>query len=1098
MIQADRRHSMLLLPFLLAAVLTAAAPVCRAQAVTGAQVSGQVTDASGAGIPEAQVTMTQSETQFARTAKTDAQGSYTLPNLPVGPYILTVSASGFKRLERKDIIVQVGNNIQINTRLEIGAVSESVEVSAGASMVETKENAVAQVINQQQIIDLPMNGRQATQLILISGAATVTPNSNLISSKNYASSTTMSIAGGQGNGTNYLLDGGDNNDTFSNVNMPFPFPDSLQEFSVETSALPARNGLHPGGVVNVVTKSGTNQIHGDLFEFLRNGDINARNFFAATHDSLKRNQYGGTAGGKIIANKLFFFGGYQGTRNRQDPPNSVSYVPTPAALTGDFSALESGGCVSGGKARTIVDPTTKAPYPNSQVPVSLFDPAAVKIVSHLPVSNDPCGRVVYSIPSTGDEDQAIGRMDWNVSSKNAMFGRYFLADYRNPAISSLNNALLSHTNGNLERSQSMTIGDTHSFTPTTLNAFHSSFTRLSNNRVVPDGYNAVALGVNMFNYDPSGMLMSVSGAFSTGASPGIFDRNTYQEADDLDLIRGKHQIAVGVDLIRTQNNLLSAFNRNGNFAFNGQFTNDAMLDFLMGRMSDFQQSRAQVNVYRQTILGFYAQDSYKISPHVLINAGLRWEPMLFPQDYFGRGNSISQAGFLANQHSSIYSNAPAGMSFYGDQGLPRAFTNDKFRNLSPRLGLVWNPHGDGRDTIRVGGGILYDAAEVYYAERLTTNAPYGNSLDLTNPGPLSNPWAGYPGGNPFPGTYPPSPNVTFPVFAAYSTLPMNLHPTSMTQWNVSYQRQLRGNWLVSASYLGNKTSHLWLSVDVNPSLYIPGQSSTSNTSQRRIMYIENPAQGQYYGSVITTDDGANAFYDGLLTSIQHRFSHGFTFLSNYTWSHCISDGDFTGNVGNEQYQNQSSRRADRGDCNYDIRHMFNASFVGISPAIGPGWASHVLRNWQVAPLVRVTSGLPLIVATGKDNSLTGIGLDRPNLVPGVDPYNASWGPQLQFLNPAAFTQNATGTFGNLGRNVLRAPGQINFDASLSRIFALTERFRLEARAEGFNAINHTNFKVPKTSTVQITDINAITASTFGRLTSANDPRILQFALKLHF
>jgi hypothetical protein len=1075
-----------------------AAPCCSGQAVAGAQLSGRVVDASGAAVPNAQVNMTQAETRYTRTTNTDAQGGYALPNLPVGPYLLTVAAPGFKRFERRDLDLQVGTNVQVNAVLELGAVTENVVVNAAASMVEAKDNAVSQVINQRQIVDLPLNGRQATQLILISGAATMTPNTNLISSKNSSNSTTMSIAGGQGNGTNYLLDGGDNNDTFSNVNLPFPFPDALLEFSVETSALPARNGLHPGGVVNLVTKSGTNQIQGDLFEFLRNGDVNARNFFAPVHDSLKRNQYGGTAGGKIVANKLFFFGGYQGTRNRQDPPSSTAFVPTPDALRGDFSALESAACQSGGRPRTIVDPTTKAAFPNSQVPASAFDPVALKIASHLPVPTDPCGRVVYSIPSKADEDQAIGRIDWTISSKNSFFGRYFLTDYRNPAVSSLNDALLSKTNGNLERAQSVTIGDTHTFTPTTLNSFHSTFTRLRNNRVVPDGYNAVGLGVNMFNYDPSGMILSVSGAFGTGASPGIFNRNTFQEADDLDLIRGKHQIALGVDVIRTQNNLLSAFNRNGNFSFNGQFTNDAMLDFLLGRMSDFMQSRAQVNVYRQTILGLYAQDSYKVGPHLLINAGLRWEPMLFPQDYFGRGNSISLPAFLANRHSTVYVNAPEGMLFYGDPGLPQAFTNHKLRNFSPRLGLVWNPHGDGRDTIRIGGALLYDTTEVYYAERLTTNAPYGNALDLTSPGPLSNPWAGYPGGNPFPGTYPPSPNVAFPVGAAYSTIPINLRPTYMTQWNISYQRQLKGNWLASVSYLGNKTSHLWLSVDINPAVYIPGQSSTANTNPRRMLSLLNAAQGQYYGSVITTDDGANASYNGLLTSIQHRFSHGFTVLANYTWSHCISDGDFMGNVGNEQYQNQASRRSDRGDCNYDVRHIFNVSFVGISPAIGAGWMSRAVRNWQLAPLVRMTSGVPVIVATGKDNSLTGINLDRPNLVPGVDPYNATMGPQLQWLNPAAFTQNPTGTFGNLGRNVLRVPGQINMDTSLSRIFAFNERIKLEVRAEAFNTINHTNFRVPKTSTVQITDINAITASTFGRLTAANDPRILQFALKLHF
>ncbi|MBV9081837.1 MAG: TonB-dependent receptor, partial [Acidobacteriaceae bacterium] len=715
----------------------------------------------------------------------------------------------------------------------------------------------------------------------------------------------------------------------------------------------------------------------------------------------------------------------------------------------------------------------------------------------LPTPTDPCGRVVYGIPSTGDEDQVIGRVDWTMTRKNSVFGRYFISDYRNPAVDSSSNALLSHTNGNLERGQSFTFGDTYSFSPTTLNIFHATFNRLRNNRVVPAGYNAVALGVNMFNYDPSGMILSVNGGFSTGASPGIFNRNSFQEADDLDLIRGKHQIALGVDIVRAQNNLRSDFNENGNFAFNGQFTGDPLADFLLGKMSDFQQSRAQVNVYRQTILGLYVQDSYKLSQRLLINAGLRWEPMLFPQDYFGRGESFSMSAFLANQHSKVYPNAPAGVFFYGDPGVKKAFTNDKYKNFSPRLGLVFNPHGDGRDTIRVGGGILYDTAEVYYAERLTTNAPYGNSLDLTNPGPLSNPWANYPGGNPFPGSYPPPPNVTFPTFASYSFIPTNLKPTYMTQWNISYQRQITSNWLASITYLGNKTSHLWLSIDLDPAVYGPG-ASTSNTNTRRTFYRLNPGQGQYYGPVITTDDGASATYNGVLLSAQHRFSHGFTFLANYTWSHCIDDGDFTGNVGNEQYQNQYDRRADRGDCNYDIRHIFNASFVGTSHAMGGALVSRLVRNWQLAPLVRLASGLPVTVTTGKDNSLTGINLDRPNLVPGVNPYSASIGPQLQWFNINAFSPNAPGTFGNLGRDVLRGPGQVNVDLALSRIFALTERYRLEARGEAFNAINHTNFNLPRTGTVGVTDVDAITANNFGRILSAKDPRILQFALKLYF
>jgi hypothetical protein len=271
----------------------------------------------------------------------------------VGPYILAIKTQGFKTYEQKGIVLEVGNNIQVNAAMQVGGVSESVEVSAGASMVETKENAVSQVINQRQVNDLPLNGRQATQLILISGAATQAPADSLYSTKNHPSSVTMSVAGGQANATNYLLDGGNNTQTFTNLNLPFPFPDALQEFSVETSSLPARNGSHPGGLVNVVTKSGTNDLHGDLFDYLRNGDLNARNFFAATHDSLKRNQFGGTLGDRIVRDKLFFFAGYQGTRTHTQPPQTISYVATPAALAGDFSTLLSAGCQSTGKAKRL-------------------------------------------------------------------------------------------------------------------------------------------------------------------------------------------------------------------------------------------------------------------------------------------------------------------------------------------------------------------------------------------------------------------------------------------------------------------------------------------------------------------------------------------------------------------------------------------------------------------------------------------------------------------------------------------------------------------------------------------------------------------------
>src|SRR5579863_8282194 len=344
------------LPRLLApvALLLIASPtnLLRAQAVANAQISGVVTDPSGAPVPAAQVTVTQTATGMTRTATSNAEGDYVLPDLPIGPYKLKVEAQGFGAYLQTGITLQVNDSPKINVALSLGQIAQQVEVSASASMVKTDTTAVSQVINQALTVDLPLNGRQPTQLIMLSGAANdigpANGQSDLATSKNYFSADSISVAGGQADGTNYLLDGGENMDVFSNVNLPLPFPDALQEFSVETSALSARYGMHAGAVVNAVTKSGTNEIHGDLFEFVRNGDFNARDFFAPAPDTLKRNQFGGTVGAPIVKNKLFGFFGYQGTQIRTAPPSTISFTPTQAALNGDFSQLESAGCQSSG------------------------------------------------------------------------------------------------------------------------------------------------------------------------------------------------------------------------------------------------------------------------------------------------------------------------------------------------------------------------------------------------------------------------------------------------------------------------------------------------------------------------------------------------------------------------------------------------------------------------------------------------------------------------------------------------------------------------------------------------------------------------------
>ena len=1091
----------------------------RAQATAVAQVGGQVTDSSGGSVVGAKITATEVNRGIKHNATSDNSGAYTLSNLPVGPYRLQVNATGFKEYVQTGLELQVGMTVQIDAHMQVGSVNESVEVTAEAAMVETKETSVAQVIDERRINELPLNGRQATQLILISGGATYADAGDT-GSKTFFSSTRISVAGGQGNGTAYLLDGGDNTDAMSNVNLPFPFPDALEEFSVETSAVSSKFGTHPGATVNVVTKSGGNNYHGDLFEYLRNGNVNERNFFAPTHDSLKRNQFGGTIGGRIIKDKLFFFAGTQPTRNRSNPPTSITHIPNAASLTGDFSSLTSTACNS--KAIQLIDPNNgNAPFTGNQIPLSKLNPVAMKIATqYLPATSDPCGQVTYGIPVTGDENQVIGKVDWVRNDKDRMFFRYFIDSYKNPPVFDGKNLLTTTAPGNFELAQSATFGDTYAFGPNTVNSFHLTFSRIRDNRGPTDApISPTSLGVNIYSAVPNFLLLSVTGGFSTfcgTCAPGHFNDTSYQMADDVDIIRGKHEIAFGFNVLKTYNDTVSGFNENGNFTFNGSRTNLGLADFLTGNPNDFTQTNATPDDLRQWIMSFYVQDTWKISKNFTFNVGLRWEPTFSDPDKYKRGTSFNMAAFYANQHSTIVPNAPAGLFFDGDAGIPRGLWKGQKANFAPRVGLVFNPHGDGRDTLRVGASILYDSTETWFNERETTNPPIGTALDIPNPvGGFSNPYLNYPGGSPFPTNG----KSIFPNYGVYINMPLAPKSTYVANWNISYQRQFLKDWVFSATYLGNKTTHLWIAHEVNAAQYIPGNcvagqygltaagpcSTTGNANFRRILYLANPTLGQSYASIDTADDGAVAHYNGLILSLQHRFAKNYTVLTNYTDSSCVSDFDFGAALAGSTNSQPNNRTADKAACIFDVRRNFNLSVVATSPKLAGVWANRVLGGWQIAPLIRAISGSPINVTSGIDNSRTGLGNDRPNVVMD-NPYAPSPGctpaPCHLLLNSAAFAQNALGTYGNLGRNALRGPGSFFFDTSVSRIFAVREWLKLEARAEAFNILNHTNFvgaiSPAGGSSFSTASTNLSSLASFGKNNGAFDPRIFQFAVKLHF
>lgn len=1072
-----------------------------AQATAVDQISGTIQDSTGAAIPGAQITALQTATGFSRSAVSGSDGAYVLGSLPLGPYRIEVSATGFKTYRREGIVLQVNTNPEMNATLEVGLLSQQVEVNADVQMAETQTTGISQVIDERRVVDLPLNGRQATQLVLLSGAAVTAPPSDLASSKNYPSSTTIAIAGGQANGTFYLLDGGDHNDAFGSINLPLPFPDLLQEFSVQTNAIPASYGERAGGVVNVVTKSGTNAVHGDLFEFLRNGAVNAKNYFASSVDQLKRNQFGGTVGGPILRNRLFFFGGYQGTITHTAPPTVTSFVPTAQALQGNF-ITQSSACA----IRTIYDPQTGNPFPNNQIPVGRFNQQALNVLKYVPTSTDPCGQILYSIPNNSKENQYLGRIDWTQSARHSIFGRYYYTTNDNPAVYTNNDLLLTSRPGTKDNVQSLVLGDSYTLNAAAINAFHFTWARERINRGPASGLpTAESLGLNVAPSPGNSPQINVSSHF--GTSCGICSlakvySGSMQFADDINIVKGRHQFAFGGEWIHRYVNYQTSTQQNVSYSFNGQntanpnpkrgdpVTGDAVADFLLGVPVSVIQGNLTLLNYIQNYVGLYASDKIRISPRLSINAGLRWEPYLPEIETKNRATHFDLASFMAGTKSTVFQNAPPGLTFPGDPGFPRAGTNSHFANFAPRLGVVWDPFGNATTVVRAGYGVLYDLPAMQYFDRFGFGPPWASAITLNNPsGGFTNPYASYPGGDPFPLPIPPKSDAVFASAGQYVNLPLHIHPTYFQQWNLSLQQQLSSDWLFSLNYLGNKGTHLWAVTEGNPAVYIPGQSSVGNTNSRRVLSRLNPQAGSAFSSLATVDDGANSSYNAMLVTLNHRLRKNFSLLLNYTWSHCINEGGIQSEISGNAYQDPNNRAANRGNCVTDVRQIFNASLVAETPHFTRNLTERLIGDWEMSAIVTARAGLWFSPGTGTDASFTGVGADRPNVTGDPNNINRTLN---KWFDTAVFSKNLPGQYGNAGRDSLVGPSSYNVDLALFRNFPF-EVFKksqsLEFRIEAFNALNHPVFDNPSSN---------FASSNFGRILSAHDPRIMQVALKYVF
>ena len=1097
-----------------------------------AQINGTVADSSGAVLPGVTVVAIQTGTGFRREVVTDERGSYALLNLPIGPYRLEATLSGFRTFSQTGIVLQVSSNPVIPLTMQLGSLEETVSVEASAPLVETRNPSVGSIITNEQVEALPLEGRNVTSLVVIAGAAVDTGNP---SSRSLTGSRAISIAGGQSFGVAYLLDGALHNNVYDGVNLPLPFPDAMQEFKVETSSQNAQNGYKAGGTVGVATKSGTNVFHGDAFEFARHHRFNATSPFAAINratgkrsdDGLVRNQFGGVLGGPIVRDKMFFFVAYQGTRATQIPADIVTFIPTAAMLAGDFSTVASAQCRAQGN---LVLPAALG-FVNNRISPALMSPAAVKIANMLPTTSDPCGQISYSRPIKPRETQPIAKVDWQATQNHLLFARYMRSTtFWDPAFKNANGNILAATLGGRDNEQnSLAVGDTWVMSNSMVNNLRLSLNRTSVVRTHADLFGPEDVGVKMYSHIPHYMNITITGAFSinTGTETFSFYKpNTYGVSDDLTIVRGAHQFGIGGALSlsdwKTESNVRSM----GPISFNGGATGLPLGDFLLGRMFEFRESTPFRQDITQPYGALYAQDTWRVSPQVTLNYGLRWEPW-FPQNSEdGAFYSFSADRLKAGTRSKVFSNAAPGLNYPGDDGFPgKTGMRTVWTNIAPRVGMSWDPKGDGRTAVRAGYGLTGDFVTGQFFFDSKSAPPFGLEQRLTG-ALFDDPWGSAGRTNPFPvaGLY----TANYPFNAALSslfiTVPYDIKTTRNHSWNVALQQQVGDNMAVSATYLGNHMVNVWGTVDNNPALIttagasataactanLPGQAPqtfancTTSLDSRREFSLLNPAVGQFYGYLDTVTDQGWQDYQGLLLSIQRRSVGGLTTSGNYTVSRCeglINQGGGPLNVATgymkpvsllnppSEAETKKIYDEDKGRCNAWRKHILNLTASVESPQFSGTAARMLASGWRLSGVFRAQSGNPLTVNTGADRALSGIqaGTQRASQV--SDSVYGD-GTLNKWLNPAAFAQPALGTYGNSVRNAYDGPGIRSLDFSLVRQFGLGNGRRVEARVEAFNALNWFILADPAVN---------LSAATFGRITStAVDPRVMQFALKYQF